>query len=82
MVGAAKRLGTAIEQRVRGDHFGDGQAGSHFFAQLTERTIGDPGHGRDEQIVAKLKTGKFHGRTRGLGQAGKPRILPELAPKK
>jgi hypothetical protein len=55
VVGAAQRLGAAVEQRVRGDHFGDGQAGAHLLAQLAERTIRDAGHGGDEQIVAKLK---------------------------
>jgi hypothetical protein len=66
VVGAAQRLGAAVEQRVRGDHFGHRQPGAHFLAQLAERTVRHAGHGGDEQIVAQREADEFHGRaTRG-----------------
>ena len=40
---------TIIPSRVLGR---DGQPGAEFLAQLAERTVGDSGHGRDEQVVA------------------------------
>lgn len=82
VIGAAQRFLAAIEQRVGRDHLGDSQPGAQVLAQLAERTIRHAGHGGDEQIVAELETGKFHGRVGGFAISGKPEILPESAPKK
>ena len=43
------------------------EPGAQVLAQLAERTIRHAGHGGDEQIVAELETGKFHGRVGGFG---------------
>jgi hypothetical protein len=47
-----------------------------LFAQLPKGAIGDAGHGRDEQIVAKREAGELHGG--GIGNSVAERaILPE-----
>ena len=69
MVGAAPRLDAALEQGVRSDHLGYGQTGTHALAELPEGAIGNARHRRDEQLIAKRKTEKFHAGKVPMGKA-------------
>jgi hypothetical protein len=60
VISAAPGLGAAVQQRVGRHHFRYGEPGTEVLAKLAERTIGDPGHGRDKQVVAQLEAEEVH----------------------
>ena len=53
MVDAATRLFTAPDERVGGNHLGDGETGSQRTAELPERTISDACHGGKYQVAGE-----------------------------
>ncbi|MNI73307.1 hypothetical protein D3C73_1293080 [compost metagenome] len=52
MNAAQARLAAVPQAHIAGDHFRDHHARTQALAKCTERLVRDPGHGREDQVVA------------------------------
>ena len=74
VVGAPRSLGRTVQQRVRRHHLGHRHARAQLFAKLTERPVGYPGHGGNNQAILEEVGADAHKRSHftpvtGLDQA-------------
>jgi hypothetical protein len=60
VIHAPLRLAGIPEPWIRRDHFRNGEAGTHPFAQLPERTVGHTGHRGDDKIALDVMRADMH----------------------
>jgi hypothetical protein len=61
VVGAARGLEAVLQIGARGHHLADRVARAQALAQLAERPVRHPRHGRDEQGIGQGESPELHG---------------------
>jgi len=77
VIGAAAALVGAPQVQLAAEHLRHSHRRTHRFAQLSERTIGNTRHRRDDEIVIELMEADLHGAGSGPVSQGKGVIVSQ-----
>ena len=78
VIRAPQRLACIPKLRIGGNHLGNGETGTQPLAQLAERTIGDTGHRRDDEIAQNAMRADLHCESLKRICDERERIIPSL----